>query len=174
MTRDQLIERIKSLAVLRGQFTLRSGKQSTYYIDKYRFETQPDVLAELGKLLAAHATDGVDRIAGPELGAVCLAASTAMVANKPFVLVRKAAKDYGTTKRVEGVLEAGERVLLVEDILTTGGAVLEAAKSLTDAGAKIVKIVGVLDRLEGARENIEKAGFPMDALFTVKDLRLTV
>ena len=173
MTRDQLIERIKSLAVLRGQFTLRSGKQSTYYIDKYRFETQPDVLAELGKLLAVHAGEGVDRIAGPELGAVCLAASTAMVAGKPFVLVRKAAKDYGTTKRVEGVLEAGERVLLVEDILTTGGAVLEAAKSLTDAGAKIVKIVGVLDRLEGARENIEKAGFQMDALFTVKDLQLT-
>lgn len=170
MTREKLIERIKSLAVLHGEFTLRSGKKSRYYVDKYRFETQPDVLAALGKLLAAHATEGVDRIAGPELGAVCLAAACAMEANKPFVMVRKAAKEYGTTKRVEGVLEPGERVLLVEDILTTGGAVLEAAKSLTEAGAKIVKIVGVIDRLEGARHNIEQAGFQMDALFTISDL----
>ncbi len=170
MTREKLIERIKSLAVLHGEFTLRSGKKSRYYVDKYRFETQPDVLAALGKLFAEHVTDDVDRIAGPELGAVCLAAATSMAAGKPFVMVRKAAKEYGTTKRVEGVLNAGERVLIVEDILTTGGAVLEAAKSLTEAGAKIVKIVGVIDRLEGARHNIEQAGFQMDALFTISDL----
>ncbi len=170
MTREKLIERIKSLAVLHGEFTLRSGKKSRYYVDKYRFETQPDVLAALGKLFAQHVTPDVDRIAGPELGAVCLAAATAMAADKPFVMVRKAAKEYGTTKRVEGELKAGEKVLIVEDILTTGGAVLEAAKSLTEAGAVIVGIVGVIDRLEGARHNIEQAGFKMDALFTITDL----
>ncbi|HEX8340456.1 MAG TPA: orotate phosphoribosyltransferase [Tepidisphaeraceae bacterium] len=170
MTREKLIDRIKSLAVMHGEFTLRSGRKSRYYIDKYKFETQPDVLTALGKLLAKHADDQVDRIAGPELGAVCLAAAAAMEAKKPFVMVRKAAKEYGTTKRVEGVLNAGERVLLVEDILTTGGAVLEAARSLTEAGAKIVKIVGVLDRLEGARQNIEAAGFEMESLFTITDL----
>ncbi len=170
MTREKLIERIKSLAILHGEFTLRSGKKSRYYVDKYRFETQPDVLAALGKFFAEHVTPDVDRIAGPELGAVCLAAATAMEANKPFVMVRKAAKEYGTTKRVEGELKAGEKVLIVEDILTTGGAVLEAAKSLTEAGATVVKIVGVIDRLEGARHNIEQAGFKMDALFTISDL----
>ncbi|MBC7783146.1 MAG: orotate phosphoribosyltransferase [Burkholderiales bacterium] len=170
MTRDQLLERIKTLAILHGEFTLRSGKKSKYYVDKYRFETQPDVLAALGKLFATHVTPEIDRIAGPELGAVCLAAATSIEANKPFIMVRKAAKEYGTTKRVEGVLNPGEKVLMVEDILTTGGAVLEAAKSLTDAGANIVKIVGVIDRLEGARENIERAGFKMDALFTIADL----
>lgn len=170
MTREELIERIKALAVLHGEFTLRSGKKSRYYVDKYRFETQPDVLRALGKLFAQHVTPDVDRIAGPELGAVCLAAATAMEANKPFVMVRKAAKEYGTTKRIEGVLHPGEKILLVEDVLTTGGAVLEAAKSLTDAGAKIVKIVGVLDRMEGARKNIEAAGFQVDALFTSADL----
>lgn len=170
MTREKLIERIKSLAVLQGEFTLRSGKKSRYYIDKYRFETQPDVLSALGKLFAQKVTPEVDRIAGPELGAVCLAAATAIEANKPFVMVRKAAKEYGTTKKIEGELKAGEKVLLVEDILTTGGAVLEAAKSLTEAGAIIVGIVGVIDRLEGARHNIESAGFKMDALFTVADL----
>lgn len=170
MTREKLIERIKSLAVLHGEFTLRSGKKSRYYIDKYRFETQPDVLAALGKLFAEKVTPDVDRIAGPELGAVCLAAATAMAAHKPFVMVRKAAKEYGTTKRVEGELKAGEKVLIVEDILTTGGAVLEAAKSLTEAGVEIVGIVGVIDRLEGARHNIEAAGYKMDALFTITEL----
>ena len=170
MTREQLIERIKSLAVLHGEFTLRSGKKSKYYVDKYRFETQPDVLKALGELFATHVTPDVDRIAGPELGAVCLAAATAMAANKPFVMVRKAAKEYGTTKRIEGVINPGDRVLVVEDVLTTGGAVLEAVASLTEAGAKIVKIVGVIDRMEGARENIEKAGYQMDALVTTKDL----
>ncbi|MGC4034174.1 MAG: orotate phosphoribosyltransferase [Tepidisphaeraceae bacterium] len=118
-------------------------------------------------------TPDIDRIAGPELGAVCLAAATAMAANKPFVMVRKAAKEYGTTKRIEGVINPGDRVLVVEDVLTTGGAVLEAVASLTEAGAKVVKIVGVLDRQEGACANIEKAGYPMDALLTSEDLGIT-
>jgi len=172
MTNAELIERIKSLAVLHGDFTLRSGRKSKFYVDKYRFETQPDVLKALGELFATHVTPDVDRIAGPELGAVCLAASTAMAANKPFVMVRKAAKEYGTTNRVEGVLNQGDKVLLVEDVLTTGGAVLEAAKSLTDAGAKIVKIVGVIDRMEGATENIRKAGYDVDCLVNIEQLGL--
>ena len=173
MTRQELVERIKSLAVLTGDFTLRSGKKSKYYVDKYRFETQPDVLKALGGLFAEHVTDEVDLIAGPELGAVCLAAATSMASGKPFVMVRKAAKEYGTTKRIEGVLKPGDRVLVVEDVLTTGGAVLEAVASLTAAGARIVKIVGVIDRMEGARENIEAAGFKMDALVTTQNLGLT-
>ena len=81
MTNAELIERIKSLAVLHGDFTLRSGRKSKFYVDKYRFETQPDVLKALGELFATHVTPDVDRIAGPELGAVCLAASTAMAAS---------------------------------------------------------------------------------------------
>lgn len=170
MTRDQLAHRIAEVALLRGQFTLRSGRKSTYYLDKYRFETQPDVLAALGKLFAEHAGAGIDRIAGAELGAVALAAATAMAANKPFVLVRNKKKDYGTAKQIEGVLNPGETVLVVEDVLTTGGQVLESCQALSDAGAKIAAIVGVIDRQEGARQNIEKAGYRFAALFTVADL----
>jgi orotate phosphoribosyltransferase len=170
MTRDQLIRRIADVSLLHGEFTLRSGRKSNYYLDKYRFETQPDVLAELGKLFAAHIRAGVTRIAGAELGAVALAAATSMASGKPFVIVRNQKKDYGTSKLVEGVLEAGERVLIVEDILTTGGQVIEAAKSLQEAGAKVDKIVAAIDRLEGARENIESAGFEFGALFTTRDL----
>lgn len=174
MTREQLIQAISDTSVLRGDFTLRSGRKSTYYIDKYRFATRPEVLREVGRLMAEHAMElKVDRIAGAELGGVPLATAAALASEKPFVLIRNQKKDYGTAKQMEGDLKPGERVLLVEDVLTTGGQVLEAAKTLTDAGAQVVRIVGVIDRLEGARENIEKAGYEMAALVTTKDLGLT-
>jgi orotate phosphoribosyltransferase len=170
MTRVELAKRIAEVALLHGEFTLRSGRKSNYYLDKYRFETQPDVLKELGKLFAEKISPNVDRIAGAELGAVPLAAATAMASSKPFVIVRNQKKGYGTSKLVEGVLNKGETLMIVEDVLTTGGQVLEAAKSLQDAGAKIEKIVAVIDRMEGARANIEAAGFVFEALFTTEDL----
>jgi orotate phosphoribosyltransferase len=173
MTREQLARRIAEVSLLRGEFVLRSGRKSNYYLDKYRFETQPDVLVELGKLFAAKVTAKVDRIAGAELGAVPLAAATAMACGKPCVFVRNQKKDYGTSRQVEGVLNAGETVLIVEDVLTTGGQVLEAAKTLKDAGAKIDRIVAVIDRLEGARENIESAGYTLESLFTSADLGIS-
>ena len=170
MTRDQLAKRIAEVSLLRGEFTLRSGRKSNYYLDKYRFETQPDVLAALGKMLADRVTVDTDRIAGAELGAVPLAAAAGMAANKPFVFIRNQKKDYGTAKQIEGVLERGDMVMIVEDVLTTGGQVLEAVKTLQDAGAKIERIVAVIDRLEGARQNIEKEGLVFESLFTSKDL----
>ena len=174
MTRQQLIQAINDTSVLRGEFTLRSGRKSNYYIDKYRFATRPDVLREVGRLMAEHATElNVDRIAGAELGGVPLATAAALASEKPFVLIRNQKKDYGTARQMEGELKDGERVLLVEDVLTTGGQVLEAAKTLTEAGAKGVRIVGVIDRMDGARENIEQAGYEMAALVTTKDLGLT-
>lgn len=170
MTYEELARRIAEVALLHGEFTLRSGRKSNYYLDKYRFETQPDVLRELGKLFAARVGAQVDRIAGAELGAVALAASTSIACGKPFVIIRNKKKDYGTAKMLEGVINAGETVLIVEDVLTTGGQVLEAAKTLEQAGAKVDRIVAVIDRMEGARENIEKAGYVFEALFTTDDL----
>src|SRR5205814_8775830 len=137
-----------------------------YYLDKYRFETQPDVLLALGKLFAERVTTSIDRIAGAELGAVPLAAAASMASGKPCVFIRNQRKEYGTAKQVEGVLNAGETVMIVEDILTTGGQVLEAAKSLKELGAKVERIVAVIDRLEGARENLEKEGYVFESLFT--------
>jgi orotate phosphoribosyltransferase len=86
------------------------------------------------------------------------------------VFIRNQKKEYGTAKLVEGVLNAGETVMIVEDVLTTGGQVLEATKNLTGMGVKIDKIVAVIDRLEGARQNIESAGFVLESLFTTRDL----
>src|SRR5882762_3142727 len=168
MTREQLAKRIADVALLRGEFTLRSGRKSNFYLDKYRFETQPDILIELGKMFAEHITPDVQRIAGPELGAVPLAAAAAIVSGRPAIFVRNQKKEYGSNKQIEGVYNNGETVVLVEDIMTTGGQVVEAAKTLEAAGLKVKKIVGVIDRLEGARENIEAAGYVFESLFTTK------
>jgi orotate phosphoribosyltransferase len=170
MTREALAGRIAEVALLRGEFTLRSGRKSNFYLDKYLFETQPDILRALAKAFAERLPPDTDRLAGPELGAVALAAATAMYAGLPFVLVRNSKKGYGSGKLVEGVLKAGDRVVIIEDILTTGGQIVEAAKTLEAAGAKVIKMLGTIDRLEGARENIEAAGYSYESLFTTRDL----
>jgi len=108
---DELGEQLKAAAYLEGDFLLRSGKRSKYYLDKYRFETRPELLRPIGERIAAvvreHVADAT-RLAGPELGAVALAASASLASGLPFLIVRKAAKDYGTSKRIEGVYDHGE------------------------------------------------------------------
>jgi len=170
MTKQQIAEAIKRVAYLEGDFVLRSGKRSRYYIDKYLFETDPAILSELGRMLAEYADENIDRIAGAELGGVPLAAATAMASGKPFVIVRASKKGYGTDKLVEGKLAPGDRVLLVEDVVTTGGQVLEAAKILTEAGATVAKVVAVIDRLQGAAEKLRNAGYDYESLLTICDL----
>ncbi len=170
MTKDELTKRIKETSYLEGDFVLRSGKRSKYYMDKYLFETCPDILRALAEEFAKHITDDVTLIAGAELGGVALAAATAMAADKNWIIVRNSKKGYGTGKMVEGVLKAGDVVLLVEDIATTGGQVLEAAKIITEAGASVKKIVCVIDRKQGAEENITGAGFTFESIMTKDDL----
>jgi orotate phosphoribosyltransferase len=170
MTREQLIRRIRETAYLEGDFVLRSGKRSKYYLDKYLFETCPDILKALGKEFARYMSDDVTLIAGAELGGVALAAAAAMATGKNWVIIRNSKKGYGTGELVEGVLKAGDVVLLVEDIATTGGQVLEAAKVITEAGAKVKKIVAVIDRRQGAAENIAQAGYKFESIFTKDDL----
>ena len=171
MDKAQLAARVKETAYLEGDFVLRSGKRSRYYLDKYLLAAQPDILAELGRRLAEKAADA-DIIAGPELGAVALAAAASMASGKPFAIVRKARKDYGTSKLIEGAPVEGRRVLLVEDVGTTGGAALKAADVLTQAGARVVGLVFAIDRMEGAQQNVEAAGYVFDAILTKTDLEI--
>ncbi len=170
MTREQLIKRIKETAYLEGDFVLRSGKRSKYYLDKYLFETCPDILKALGDEFANYVTEDVTLIAGAELGGVALAAATAMATGKNWIIVRNSKKGYGTGKMVEGVLKKDDVVLLVEDIATTGGQVLEAAKIITEAGAELKKIVCVIDRKQGAGQNITVAGYNFESILTKNDL----
>ncbi len=169
MTTEQLAARVKETAYLEGDFLLRSGRRSKFYLDKYLFETAPDILAEMGRRMGQYASDA-DVIAGAELGAVALAAATSMATGKPFAIVRKAKKDYATGKLIEGAPVEGKKVLLVEDVGTTAGAALEAAQTLAAAGAKITRLVFAIDRMEGARENVESAGYEFNAILTAKDL----
>jgi orotate phosphoribosyltransferase len=172
MDKQQLAKRVREVAFLEGDFTLRSGKKSKYYVDKYLFGTKPDILKALAKHLAEllPPADQYDRLAGPELGAITITTALACEVNKPFVLVRKESKGYGTDKIFEGELKKGERVVLIEDILTTAGAAISAATRLRDFGVNVVEIIGVVDREEGALANCEQAGFKMKALLKKADL----
>lgn len=173
MTDAELARRLRETALLEGEFTLRSGRKSRYYLDKYLFETDPVLLRELARRFAQHVTPAVDRIAGAELGAVALAAATALETSKPFVIVRNSRKaDYGTGKLIEGRLQRGDRVLLVEDIATSGGQALEAARVLREHGAEVVAIIAAIDRLEGSRDKIESGGYRYEALLTTRELGL--
>lgn len=180
---EELIEAIKGAAVLRGEFTLRSGATSNYYVDKYRFTTNPGLLRSITGLMVERLRDidaaevrgtggsrGVDRLAGAELGGVPLVTAAGLAMDKPFVFIRNAKKDYGTANQIEGELTPTDRVVLLEDIATTGGQAVEAIHALREAGALVLAVIAVVDRLEGARANIERAGVRFESLLTKRDL----
>jgi orotate phosphoribosyltransferase len=170
---DELREALAAAAYLEGDFVLRSGKRSRYYLDKYRFETRPDLLGPIGERIAAivreHCPDA-DRLAGPELGAVALAAAASLSGGLPFLLVRKAAKEYGTAKRIEGVFESGEKVCLVEDVVTSGGALLESVAALRQAGLVVDTAVCVVDREEGGADALARHAVRLRPIFRAGEL----
>jgi orotate phosphoribosyltransferase len=171
--RAELAAALCKHAYLEGDFVLRSGRRSRYYLDKYLFETRPDLLGPLGEAIAdavQEAEPGAVRLAGPELGAVALAASASLASGLPFLIVRKEAKDYGTAKRLEGAFEEGELVCLVEDVVTSGGAAVQSAEALREAGLDVRNAVCVVDREEGGGEALAGEGVHLRALFRVSEL----
>ena len=168
MTEAELLAAIRRHALLEGDFLLRSGKRSPYYLDKYRFETVPELLGELGRRIADAARTAeptAARLAGPALGAVALAASASLASGLPFVIVRGSAKAYGTGNRLEGAFEQGEIVCLVEDVVTSGGAALEAVQALREAGLKVRAAVCVVDREEGGADLLARHAVRLWPLF---------
>jgi orotate phosphoribosyltransferase len=170
---DELGARLREHALLEGDFVLRSGRRSSYYLDKYRFETQPELLAPLGERLAAAAAEhepDAARLAAPELGAVALAAAASLAGGLPFVIVRGRAKEYGTANRIEGPFAAGEVVCLVEDVVTSGGALAEAVRALREAGLVVRNAVCVVDREEGGADALARLGVRLRPLYRASDL----
>ena len=168
---SELARDVAGAALLRGDFVLSSGLRSSYYFDKYLFETKPSILRRVASFLAELIPPDTERIAGPELGAVALAAATSLETGLPFVIVKKDPKGYGTDHLVEGELYPGERVVVIEDVITTATQAIRAAQRVTAAGATVVGILGVIDREQGGPENIAAAGFDFHALFTNADLQ---
>jgi orotate phosphoribosyltransferase len=173
LTDDDLKRALLEHAYLEGDFVLRSGRRSSYYFDKYRFETRPELLGPLGERIAeavAEHEPEAARLAGPELGAVALAASASLASGLPFVIVRKEAKDYGTGNRLEGVYEKGERVCLVEDVVTSGGALLDAVEALRAAGLVVQTAICVVDREEGGADALARHAVRLRPIFRASNL----
>lgn len=156
-------------AVQFGSFTLASGKSSDYYVD-IKQATRPDLLREFARRMNPHVR-GYQRIAGVELGAVPLATAVALEADLPFLIVRKRAKEHGTRRFHEGELRQGDRVVFVEDVVTTGGTLCRAVERLREEGAVVDRAVAVVDREEGGREALAAAGVELIALLRAADLR---
>ena len=173
MNHAELGEALRDRALLEGDFVLRSGRRSSYYLDKYRFETVPELLGPLGERLAAGVADfepGAVRLAAPALGAVALAAAASLASGLPFVIVRDAAKEYGTANRIEGTFEPGELVCLLEDVVTSGGAVAAAVAALREAGLEVRNALCVVDREEGGADALARLGVRLRPLFRAAEL----
>jgi orotate phosphoribosyltransferase len=173
LTRAELARALRDVAYLEGDFVLRSGRRSRYYLDKYRFETRPDLLGPLGRAIAEAVRDHepeAARLAGPELGAVALAAAASLESGLPFLIVRKQAKDYGTSNRLEGEYSDGDCVCLVEDVVTSGGAAIEAVEALREAGLRVATAVCVVDREEGGVDELARHAVRLRPLFRASEL----
>jgi len=169
----ELLAALREHAYLEGDFVLRSGKRSRYYLDKYRFETRPEILGPLGELIAAEVAEhapGATRLAGPELGAVALAAAASLSSGLPFLIVRNEAKGYGTSNRIEGAYEPGETICVVEDVVTSGGALLESVEALRAAGLVVRDAVCVVDREEGGVNALSRRDITLRALFRASEI----
>ena len=173
MNDEELAHALVDRALLEGDFVLRSGRRSSFYLDKYRFETEPELLRALGQRIAdavALREPAADRLAGPALGAVALAASASMASDLPFIIVRGETKEYGTAKRIEGTYEPGELVCLVEDVVTSGGALGEAVSAVRDEGLVVRNAVCVVDREEGGSDALARLGVRLWALYRANEL----
>ncbi|MDR3205511.1 MAG: orotate phosphoribosyltransferase [Candidatus Methanoplasma sp.] len=156
-----------------GEFTLASGAKSDYYIDIKKASTNPKVLLLISKLMAECIKDrGIeaDRIAGVVLGSIPLAAALSLATGMPYVMVRKEKKDHGTSKLIEGDLFPGDRVLVVEDVITTAGSGIQAIATLRENGAEVLNVISVIDREGGGRESLAGIGVTLNSLVKGSEL----
>lgn len=178
--REKLKDLIRQHALKFGEFTLASGKKATYYLDCRQVTLQAEALPLIGAgMLDLIGEDLPDLVGGMVIGADPITAAILTVAGSrglPLrgIMVRKEAKGHGTKKFVEGPYNAGERVVIVEDVVTTGGSSLQAIEHCESVGLKLERVLAIVDRLEGGREAFAERGYELTTLFTVKDFGIAV
>ncbi|MBE0519323.1 MAG: orotate phosphoribosyltransferase [Thermoplasmata archaeon] len=159
---------VEMRVVQTGDFVLASGKRSKFFVNIKRASTDPKVLREIGKEMAPHVGDA--KIAGMALGAVPIAVAVALETDRPYVMVRKEAKDHGTKELIEGEVNSGDTFVVVEDVATTGGSTMKVVNALREKGATVKKAIVVVDREEGATEMLSQQGVTLISIFKAKDL----
>ncbi|WP_299054273.1 orotate phosphoribosyltransferase [uncultured Nocardioides sp.] len=170
MTDDQLARDVDAVCRLSGEFTLRSGQVSSEYFDKYLFESDPALLARVADAMVPLVPEGTDLLGGLELGGVPIATAVSARTLLPALFVRKKAKEYGTAKLAEGPDVAGRRVTLVEDVITTGGAVRDATRALREAGAVVEVVVCAIDRSPADEDPLADVGLEVRPVLTKAQL----
>ena len=168
--RADLARRIYVSSHLTGEFTLRSGRVSNEYFDKYRFESDPLLLADVAEAMATLVPEGIEVLAGLEMGGIPVVTALARVTGLPAAFVRKTAKEYGTARFAEGTAVEGRRVLVVEDVVTSGGQVVLSTADLRGVGAQISDVVCVIDRSEGGTEALTAEGLTLASVVNRADL----
>ncbi|AKB85582.1 Orotate phosphoribosyltransferase [Methanococcoides methylutens MM1] len=170
--KEELIDALKTCGAVKfGDFTLASGKKSKYYIDIKKASSDPGTLKIIAKQAAALIKEmDIDIVGGVALGGVPIATAVSLETNMPLLLIRKSAKEYGTGGRFVGEAEEGDRIILLEDVTTSGGSVLEAIGAIRDAGCIIDKVITVVDREDGATENLGEIDVKLVPLVRASDL----
>jgi len=171
--KNQLISLLNDNNVIKfGKFTLSSGRESDYYVDMKKAITDPQILSQVSKIISQLISDDdIDRVAGPALGAVPIATAVALHAGMPMLMIRKAQKDYGTSQLIEGELKTGDKVIVVEDVTTTGHSLLKAVRAVQDNGGVVERTFVVVDREEGAVEELKKQGITLEPLVSISEVR---
>lgn len=167
---SDLARDVDAICRLTGEFTLRSGQQATEYFDKYLFESDPALLMRIAREMVRLLPDDTDLLGGLELGGVPIATMVSSLTGRPALFVRKHAKEYGTCKLAEGPDVAGRRVTLVEDVITTGGAVRDATRALREAGATVEVVVCAIDRSPAGEEPLADVGLEVRPVLTKAQL----
>lgn len=168
---QQLARDIYDTAHITGEFKLRSGAVSNEYFDKYLFEAQPPLLKRIAEAMKELLPTEGDALAGLEMGGIPLATMLSQVTGNPAFFVRKKAKEYGTCKLAEGGDVSGKELIIIEDVVTSGGQILLSAADLRDRGAKIGVVLCVIDREAGGKEKLAAEGLELRPLFTMSQLK---
>ncbi len=170
MNKSELAKAIYEISHIKGEFRLRSGVISSEYFDKYIFEAQPVILKAIAESLSPMIPEGTEVLAGLEMGGIPIATILSQISSIPTLFVRKEAKEYGTCKLAEGGEVEGKNIVIVEDVVTSGGQIKLSATELRKEGAVIETVLCVIDRESGGGENLEKEGLNLVALYTKSEL----